>query len=249
MSLNKVVRPLLAVFVLVLASLACALGGPPAIGEVVVAEGLTADYLPIGGPIDTYTSDDTVINISVEVQNLEVGTTVEVRYKLNGADYETLTSTANEAGSGYYGFTLTVDSGLLPGDYVADIYLNGQLAKSATFKVVASGPPSIAGAVTARSLDENYQPVNPTAVFGTSDTFYISVNVKNLVVGSDVTVKYTYEGEYASDADTTVVADQAGSGYYGFSLTPPPDGFPIGNYTAEVYLDGVLATTVAFSVQ
>lgn len=245
----KFTRPLLAFLLLFVSSLACKFGGgPPAIGEVVVADRLAADYKPIN-PTSSYTSDDSVISISVEVQNLVAGSIVEVKYKLNGEDYDSLTSTADKDGSGYYGFTLTLEDGLLPGDYVADIYLDGQLAKSVTFKVVASGPPSIGVVVPAKNLDDNFKPVDPTTVYGPTETIHISVQVKNLVVGSNVTVKYLINGERAAEADTRLIADKAGSGHFGFSLTPPPDDFPLGTYTAEVYLDDVLATTVTFSVQ
>jgi hypothetical protein len=157
----KFVRPLLAFFMLISLSLACAVNaGPPAIGEVVVAKSLAADYTPVD-PTSTYTTDDTVINISVEVQNVVVGNTIVVKYKLDGEDYETLNFTANKDGSGYYGFTLTADVGLQAGDYTADVYLNDQLAKTVTFKVVSSGPPSIGSVVATRSVDENFKALTP----------------------------------------------------------------------------------------
>jgi hypothetical protein len=75
------------------------------------------------------------------------------------------------------------------------------------------------------------------------------VQVKNLILGSNITVKYAFEGEHVKEADTSLIADKAGSGYYGFSLKPPAEGFAVGNYTAEVYLDDTLSATVTFSVQ
>jgi uncharacterized protein YfaS (alpha-2-macroglobulin family) len=233
---------------LVVAALACQIGGPPAIGEVVVAKSLDADYKPVD-PTTTYTTDDPVISISVEVQNMVVGSVVDVKYKVDGVDYESLTSTADESGSGYYGFTLTAESGHTPGAYTAEVYLDGALAKTVTFKIEPSGPPTIVAAVAAKSLDDDYKPVDPTSTYAPSETFYISVQVKNMMSGSNVTVKYAYEGEFVPELDTTVIADKAGSGYYGFNLTPPTDGFPVGAYTAEVYLDGALATTLTFTVQ
>lgn len=245
----KFARPLLAFFMLILSSLACAVNpGPPAIGEVVVAKSLAEDYKPVD-PISTYTSDDTVINISVEVQNVVVGNTVVVKYKLDGEDYETLNFTANKDGSGYYGFTLTVEVGLQPGDYTADVYLNDQLAKTVTFKVVPSGPPSISSVVATRSVDENFKATDPTSTFSPSDAFHLSVQVKNILVGSNITVKYYIDGTHAEEADTTLIADKAGSGYYDFTLTPPTDGFPIGKYTAEVYLDDVLSDSIDLLVK
>jgi hypothetical protein len=249
MNLIKFTRPLIAFLALILLSLACAISaGPPAIGEVVVAKSLAADYTPVD-PTSVYTSDDTVINISVEVQNVVVGSVVTVKYKLNGEDYEMLTTTADKEGSGYYGFTLTFDSGILPGDYVADVYLNDQLAKSVTFKAEPSGPPSIGSVVATRSVDDSFKATDPTSTFSPNDTFHLSVQVKNLLVGSNITVKYYIDGVHAEEADTTVIADKAGSGYYDFSLTPPADGFPVSEYTAEVYLDNTLSNTITFLVK
>lgn len=248
MNLIKHARPLLAFLALILLSLACATSTPPAIGEVVVAKSLAADYKPID-PTSVYTSDNTVINISVEVQNVVVGSVVTVKYKLNGEDYEMLTTTADKDGSGYYGFSLTIESGILPGDYVADVYLDNQLAKTVTFRAEPSGPPSIGSVVATRSVDENFKATDPTSTFSPNDTFHLSVQVKNLLVGSNITVKYYIDGVHAEEADTTLIADKAGSGYYDFSLTPPAEGFPVSNYTAEVYLDDTLSNTIEFLVK
>ncbi len=248
MKSQKLFRPLLALAALLAAALACQIGGPPAIGEVVVAQSLDSDYKPVN-PTSSYTTDDQVISVSVEVQNIEVGNVVEVKFKLNGQDYDTINTTANEAGSGYYGFTLTHPEGHSPGDYSAEVYLNGQLAKTVTFKIVPSGPPSVASAVAAKAVDENNKPVSPTSVFPPSDTIHISARVRNLIAGSEVTVKYYFEGEHVEALDTTLTSESAGSGYYDFTVAPPTDGFPVGSYKAEVYLDGTLVNTVEFSVQ
>ncbi len=243
----KLIRPLLALSVLIFASLACALGGPPAIGEVVIAKSLDADYKPVN-PTSKYTSDDTVISISVEVQNLIIGSAVEVKYQVDGVATDNLKTVADEEGSGYYGFTFTFENGIIPGDYVTDVYLDGKLVKTVSFKVEPSGPPTIKAVVVAKSLDDSYKPVDSTSTFSPSDTFYISVQVKDLIIGSNVVVKYYFEDENIPDLDTSLVADKVGSGYYGFSLQAPPDGFPAGNYKAEVYLDDKLSETVTFSI-
>lgn len=237
---------LFAVFVLVLASLACSLGGPPSIGEVVVAKSLDSDYKPID-PVSTYSSDD-IVYISVEVKNLEIGSVVNVKYMFGKTLYEETSLTADQEGSGYYGFKLTSAGGHEPGKYTAEVYLDDKLAKTVTFEVEASSPPTIGKVVTAQSLDSDYKPVDPTSVYGPSDIFYISVEVKNLVEGSVVSVKYKHEGIEYSESDTTLTADKFGSGYYGFQLTPAGE-HPTGNYTAEVSLDGKLVKTVKFRVK
>lgn len=237
---------LFAVFMLVLASLACSLGGPPAIGDVVPAKSLDSDYKPVD-PVSTYGSDDTIY-ISVEVQNLKIGSVVNVKYMFGKTLYEETSLTADQEGSGYYGFKLTSAGGHAPGKYTAEVYLDDKLAKTVDFEVEASGAPAIGEVVPAKSLDSDYKPIDPTTVFAPSDIFYISVEVQNLVEGSVVSVKYKHEGSEYSDSDTTITADQFGSGYYGFQLTPSGE-HPTGSYTAEVSLDGKLVKTVEFEVK
>ncbi len=107
--------------------------------------------------------------------------------------------------------------------------------------------PEIGAVVTAKSLDADYKPVDSTTTYQAEDTFYVSVEVKNLVVGSVVEVQYKTDGELYESS--TLTADKAGSGYYGFSLKPGEFGHQPGTYTAEVYLDGTLAKTVTFTVE
>jgi len=111
----------------------------------------------------------------------------------------------------------------------------------------SSGPPAIGDVVVARSVDADSKPVDTTSTFGPSEKIYISVQVKDLVVGSVVQIQYKLNGVLVEKSDIT--ADQAGSGYYGFSLTPSDLGHASGTYNAEVYLDGMLAKTVTYSVE
>ena len=247
MKKNAALQFLLALFVLGLASLACSLTpGPPSIGDVVSAKSLDSDYKPVD-PTTTYTTDDTFY-ISVEVKDLVIGSVVTVKYKVNGEKYEETTLTADQKGSGYYGFKLSPGGSHVPGKYTAEVYLDNKLAKTVSFTVKASGPPSIGEVVTAKSLDAGYKPVDPTSVYEPTDVFYISVQVKNLVKGSVVSVKYKFEGKEYSDSDTTLTADKFGSGYYGFNLSSAGK-HPVGKYTAEISLDGKLVKTVKFEVK
>ena len=247
MKTNAALKFVLAFLLLGLASLACSLTpGPPSIGDVVTAKSLDADYKPVN-PTSTYTSDDTFY-VSVEANNLVIGSVVTVKYKVDGTAYQETSITADEKGSGYYGFKLTSGGGHTPGTYTADVYLNEKLAKTVSFKVAASGPPAIGEVVTAKSLDKDYKPVNPTTLYKPTDIFYVSVHVKNLVLGSIVSVKYKLDGVEYSDNDTVITADRFGSGYYGFNLTANSK-HPVGQYTAEISLDGKLVKTVKFEVK
>lgn len=247
MKTNAVLKFVFAFFLLGLASLACSLTpGPPSIGKVVTAKSLDSDYKPVD-PTTTYTSDD-IFYVSVEVNNLVKGSVVQVQYKQDGTDYQETSITADEDGSGYYGFKLSPGGSHIPGKYTAEVYLDKKLAKTVSFTVKASGPPTIGAVVVAKSLDEGYKPVDPTSVYKPTDVFYISVQVKNLVVGSVVSVKYKLNGKEYSDEDTVLTADKFGSGYYGFNLSTAGE-HPVGKYTAEISLDGKLVKTVKFEVK
>ena len=52
------------------------------------------------------------------------------------------------------------------------------------------GPPSIGEVVTAKSLASDYKPVDPTTKYTSDDTFYVSVEVNDLVVGSVSEIKF-----------------------------------------------------------
>lgn len=165
---------------------------------------------------------------------------------IDGADYTTSTTTVDKAGSGHYGFQLSATEGHTPGSYTADVYLDGVLTKTVSFTVAASGPPSLGDVVVTKGLEADNKPTETTSTFSPKDIVYVSVRVNNLVVGSKVKVIYTLNGQ---SNETVSTADKPGSGYYGFSLSPAADGHPTGDYTADVYLDDVLITTVTFTVQ
>lgn len=106
-------------------------------------------------------------------------------------------------------------------------------------------PASIGEVVTARNVDAQNKPVDQTTTFQPDDTIHTSVQVNNLIVGSKVVVKYKFGSQVT---EQPLVADQAGSGYYDFSLEPGNNGFPVGIYTVEVYLDDTLAKTMTLEV-
>jgi len=110
-----------------------------------------------------------------------------------------------------------------------------------------SGPPSIGEVVSAKSLDASYKPVELTTTYMPTDEFQLSVEVKNLVAGSVVSVKYSVDGQPYEES--TLTADKAGSGYYGFSLKGSVTGHQPGKYKADVYLDGALSKTIEFTVE
>lgn len=227
---------------LIVSVVACGSSGPPAIGDVVVAKRLDADKKPVEST-STYQPEDTIY-ISVQVNDLVIGSSVEVQYKLNGEVYEKSILTADEAGSGYYGFSLSPSSlGHSSGTYNAEIYLDGVLAKTVTF-TVEGGQAGIIDIILSNGLDANDDPIAPTTTFNLLDTIYVTVSVNNVRAGAELKFVVEFAGSdayQASTSESSMIIQQAGAGQYTNFFSPPTDGsgFATGNYTVLVYLDGV----------
>lgn len=135
MKRRNLIPVLLAVFALVLSTLACSLGGEPGVSNVRMAtddsgETTTTSYSP---------TDD--FYVFFDANNVEVGTLFESRwYALNieGEDPNTAFSTieyALEEGIGVVYFQLYSDVDWPAGDYRVDIYMAGVKVGESTFSV------------------------------------------------------------------------------------------------------------------
>ncbi|NOZ06420.1 MAG: hypothetical protein GXP41_08745 [Chloroflexi bacterium] len=107
------------------------------------------------------------------------------------------------------------------------------------------GSPAIGKVAVATALDKDYKAVSTTETYTPTQTFHLSVQVSNLEKGSALLTKW-YQGDKLVK-EYPYSAEDSGSGYVGFSLTPK-ETWPIGKYRAEVYLGDELAQTVQFSV-
>jgi hypothetical protein len=115
----------------------------------------------------------------------------------------------------------------------------------------AAGEPTLGNVRTATDQDGN----NVTTVFSQTDTVYVVSDLSNGAVGNVVSSKW-----YAVDvADTepnllldevSITIDEAKDYSLYFYFEPPVDGqWPVGSYKVEVYFNGVLNSTVAYTVQ
>jgi hypothetical protein len=245
MKSNKLLIGILALALPFILSVVCESSGPPAIGEVVTAKSLDENYKPVD-VTSSYQSEDTFYH-SVQVKNLTAGSTVKIKYKLDGESYKESTVTAEEGGSGYYGFILESDSGYVPGNYTVEVYLDNVLAKTISFTVEGNGQAEILDVVLAEDLDAEFKPVNPTTTYKTTDTITISVQIKNVKTGLEIKLIYTFGDQTEEQMITTTAIAREGN--FGFELNPPASGYPVGEFTVEAFLDGVSAgDPVSFTI-
>lgn len=121
-----------------------------------------------------------------------------------------------------------------------------------TLACALGGEPTLANVRTA--LDEDG--AQPSAVFAATDTVYVVGDLSNGVVGNVITSKWyavevvdTEPNFLIDEADISVTEDSFNGTIY-FFFPPPIDGqWPAGRYSVEVYFNGVLNSTVEFTIQ
>ena len=102
-------------------------------------------------------------------------------------------------------------------------------------------------AVTARSLDGQYQPVEPTGVFYPEETFYLSVRVENVAQPGILSAQWTYDGTPITLQDQVI---GSGSAYVvGFELDRTDDLWPVGSYRVDLSLAGQPVGSISFQVE
>jgi hypothetical protein len=114
-----------------------------------------------------------------------------------------------------------------------------------------AGEPTLSNVRTAK--DENGDQVS--SVFSATDTIYVVGDVSNGKQGNVVSSKWMvsnvegYDAGYVIDSvDLTLDKDQS-SYSVNFYFEPPTDGWPTGTYKVEVSFNGVLNSTVEYTVQ
>lgn len=114
---------------------------------------------------------------------------------------------------------------------------------------VGGGEPSL----TNPRMSTDSEGVNTTTVYSGIDAFYAVADLSNVETGSVVDAKWylvsaaDYDpGEIESSSVT--IEDKSLYNYVSFELTST-EGWPVGEYRVELYLNGTLAHTINFSVQ
>lgn len=87
----------------------------------------------------------------------------------------------------------------------------------------------------------------PTTTFAPTDTIHASVATTGAAADANVTGKWLYQdGQTVHEEPKTITT--TGPATHDFSVSKP-DGFPVGNYKFELWVNGGLAQTREFSVR
>ncbi len=200
-------------------------------------------------PTTSFDSTDQVIHAVVRLANAPDNTKVKARWltvKAEGVpDHQLVAETSVDAGglNNVIDFTLTPpETGLPPGDYKVDLYLNPQEGKEShpartlNFTVKASGP-AIAQATMAKGSDGE----SPTTVFaGDAEKFYCYVQMRGKTAGAKVSARWFAVEARGVDPnfeiDRSRITLEGDQNLVNFSLTRPANGWPPGKYRVDLYL-------------
>lgn len=112
-----------------------------------------------------------------------------------------------------------------------------------TLGIACSGPLTLTNIQVGRSLNQDRSISSITTLFKPSETIYVSVQTS---AGKGVvSVKWKFGNQLIDEPTKTVDCDGACSTEFHMQNS---GGFPPGDYTVEVFIDGVSVGTRAFKV-
>jgi hypothetical protein len=124
-------------------------------------------------------------------------------------------------------------------------------ADSAAAATPPMSPAMVTVIETGKSIDASKRIVDTTSSFMPNDTLYVSVVTSNATPSTMVKAVVTFQDGQVVDSTSQTVAVPAtmgGTSVTEFHLTKP-GGWPTGDYTIEVWLDGQSAGTRTVAVR
>ncbi|GAB4569871.1 MAG: hypothetical protein Kow0077_03090 [Anaerolineae bacterium] len=102
--------------------------------------------------------------------------------------------------------------------------------------------------ILSHSLDDGYNPVDPTGTFAPAEPFRLSVRVEGAAPNSIVTVRWRYGAEVINSQDQ-VIGVEVAPYVLGFELARSDDVWPEGDYSVELLLNHERVGELAFRVE
>jgi len=145
-------------------------------------------------------------------------------------------------------YPLDESSIIPPGDYKVEFYNNGELIKTATFKV-NKPQVKILEVSLADQVDQNNVPVTTTQKFNSNKTVYACVKVDYQIIGNTLKAQWkSSTGELLSETKNDLTADYYSPSYIAFTFQWTTGFIPEGNYKVEIYLNDNLYGSFDFEV-
>lgn len=138
---------------------------------------------------------------------------------------------------------------LEPGDYLVEFYHKGELIEDAEFEI-KKPEAQILEVTLASEINDKFEPVNPTDVFGTTDTFYACVKLDYHLAGDRLAAKWYFGEDQFIDESNQELVNYYLPGYTTFKMSGDASNpWPVGEYKVEIYFNGALYNTYDFEVE
>jgi hypothetical protein len=221
-----------------------------------------------GCPVQTTTqfyADESVF-VGVEESDIPGGTEMFVRLLHEGRpveDTNPVQANRDMQGCVWFEFQPAGTSGFEPGDYEAELYVNGNAVDAVSFEVAdafAGGGGDLPNTglegvelgqvYTTSEVDQNGCPLDDLEIFYPDQPVYVSIDESFIPESTEVFTRLVYEGQAIEDTQPIVAdRDMETCVWFEFEAGRSSSGLQPGDYTAEVYVNGELAETIDFAVE
>jgi len=221
---------------------------PPSIKSAVLCRDFTDDGEPVG-VVEAYLPTD-AFSLSLEMSKSPRDAEVTTTWFFRDRYLCHLPEPVARGEMGYLGFRLTQEYPWDMGDYRVEIFVSGERVETLHFRVLpleGAIPSRVISAVVASRLDAEGRAVDPRIAFSPADSIRCVVGA-DLGVSSKIEVQW-YAGErLLQQSHQTSASSNVENGYYDFPLDTG-ESLALGEYRADVYVDGLLGQSLLFRIE
>jgi hypothetical protein len=216
-------------------------------------------------PASEFYRDETIF-VGLEESSIPRGTDLFVRLYHEGQPVEDtppIQAASDQLSCVWFEFQPQSAEGLEPGEYEAELHVNGNPVETIRFQVAneyagggqalpgtGGGPSAELGpAFTATSVDANGCPVDQVYEFFPDETIYTGFDQSYIPAGTEMFARLVHEGQVIEDTQP-IYADREMETCVWFEFQAGQfSELPQGDYEVELYANGDLAEVIQFSVR
>jgi len=199
-------------------------------------------------PAEVFDGEETIYAVT-EVVGMREGDEIGVRWLFGDQELGSFVFPVEQPGSGSIAFHFAPRTPMSSGDYQVEILYDDEIAATVPFTVESTAPPALTpvrSVQTCREISTDYECIEPTTVYGPSDTVYALLQVVDFRAGETITARWL-GGDGVLLEETPLSPETDFSGPLYFDLTPNAP-FPPGEYAVEIYYRDWLVDRVPFTV-
>jgi hypothetical protein len=221
--------------------------------QMFVSDQVDNQGCPVGGA-STF-DNDRPIYAGLERTNIPRGTEIFARLYRDGRPVEdapAITADREMNTCVWFEFSPSAGQSFEPGNYTAEIIVNGNRAGQVAFDVSGSGIANtgrveLGRLVTTTQVNSDGCPTDDVDTFFSDEPIYLSVEESFIPAGTELFARLNYQGSPVEDTDV-IRAERDRESCVWF-IFEPQRGFNQGNYTVELFVNGQRVDSLPLQVQ